>query len=150
MKINPLYGALLIGVSSLLVAFTPDQPKSIEGTWVRKGDNLKIQITNDRASIIEEGNEKFPCEVSDLFIYKDIRQTKANLWTCNFLVVTMGSCNTNYESGEIFIDKDGELVIICPGFASKVYAKVKPRYSSLPDYRVTRFVGGGESHSKDL
>ena len=133
MKINHLYGALLIGLSALFTGFTTDQPKSIEGTWVRKGDNLKIQIDNDRASIIEEGNERFPCDVSDLFIYKDIRQTKTNLWSCNFLVVTMGSCNTNYESGEIFIDKDGELVIICPGFASKVYAKVKPRYSSLPD-----------------
>jgi hypothetical protein len=131
-KINHLYCLLLVSMS-LFMGFTADQPKSIEGTWVRKGDNLKIQIGNGRASIIEEGNEKFPCDVSDLFIYKDIRQEKTNLWTCNFLVVTMGSCNTNYETGEIFIDKDGELVIICPGFASKVYAKVKPRYTSSPD-----------------
>lgn len=133
MNINHLYRALLVGISSLFMGFTSDRPESIEGTWVRKGDNLKIQIGNGHASIIEEGNEKFPCDVSDLFIYKDIRQTKTNLWTCNFLVVTMGSCNTNYETGELFIDKDGELVIICPGFTSKVYAKVKPRYSALPE-----------------
>ena len=104
--------------------------ESIEGTWVRKGDNLKIEITDDHAVIVVEGNEKFPCEVSDLFIYKDIRQVKRNQWSCHFLVVTMGSCRTEYQQGELFINKTGELVIICPGFASKVYSKARPRYES--------------------
>jgi hypothetical protein len=117
-------------MSPFFMAFDTPAEESIEGTWVRKGDNLKIEIVDDHALIVVEGNEKFPCEVSDLFIYKDIRQVQRNQWSRNFLVVTMGSCRTEYEKGELFISKTGELVIICPGFASKVYSKVRPRYES--------------------
>ena len=112
---------------------TVDGNKSVEGTWIRKGDNLMVTIEKGNASIIKEGNEKFPCDVSDLLIYKDIRQVQDNLWTCNFLVVTMGSCKTEYQTGELFISKQDELVIICPGFESKIYSKIKPRYNSSPN-----------------
>jgi len=119
-----------LAVTPFFMGFDIAEEKSIEGTWVRKGDNLKIEIADDHALIVAEGNEKFPCEVSDLFIYKDIRQVKHNQWSCRFLVVTMGSCRTEYQEGELFISKTGELVIICPGFASKVYSKARPRYES--------------------
>jgi hypothetical protein len=123
---------LLLGLAAIpfFMGFDTAEEKSIDGTWVRKGDNLKIEIADDHAMIVVEGNEKFPCEVSDLFIYKNIRQVKPNQWSCLFLVVTMGSCRTEYQQGELFISKTGELVIICPGFASKVYSKARPRYES--------------------
>ena len=134
MKINPLYFVTLMAISSVLMGHTIlDHTKSIEGTWVRKGDNLKVRIEKGNALIIDEGDQKFPCDVSALPIYKDIHEVNTNHWTCNFLVVTMGSCNTNYEAGEILIDKEGELVIICPGFSSKVYSKINPRYDSSND-----------------
>lgn len=134
MKTKPVFFAITISISSVLMSYdTFDASKSIEGTWTRKGDNLMITIENGKASIVKEGNEKFPCDVSDLLIYKDIRQVEDNRWTCNFLVVTMGSCKTEYELGELFISKQDELVIICPGFASKIYSKIKPRYKSTQD-----------------
>lgn len=129
-KINLKCLALLLALSPFLVAFDAVPEESLEGAWIRKGDHLKIEIDKDHAQIIAEGNEEFPCEVSSLFIYKDIRQVGRNRWTCNFLVVTMGSCRTDYEAGEMFISKTGELVIICPGFASKIYSKARPRYES--------------------
>jgi hypothetical protein len=131
MNIKSAYGALVLGLCSLLMGYdTIKRPESLDGTWIRKGDNLKIEIDKADASIVQEGNEKFPCDVSDKFIYKDIQKVKDNLWTCHFLVVTMGSCNTTYEAGEMFIDKEGALVIICPGFSSKIYTKAKPRYAT--------------------
>ncbi|HEY3387313.1 MAG TPA: hypothetical protein VGK46_12435 [Saprospiraceae bacterium] len=131
MKINHLYLVFAFGIFSALMSFdSVHRVKSVEGTWTRKNDNLMVKIDNEKALILQEGDEKFPCDVSALQIYKDIRKVKDNLWTCNFLVVTMGSCHTNYQAGEMFINKQGELVIICPGFASKVYSKVNPRYDS--------------------
>jgi len=41
----------------------------------------------------------------------------------------MGSCGTNYEAGEMFINQQGELVI----FASKVYSKVNPHYNTTQE-----------------
>jgi len=120
--------ALLAGVS-LLSGFKAAEPlDSLDGVWIRRSDNLRIHIDKERASIVQEGNEKFPCELDDMFIYKDIRKVKDNQWTCQFLVVTMGSCKTEYESGELFINRQGDLVIICPGFDSKIYVKAKSRY----------------------
>ena len=134
MRFKPVFLAIGFCLCSVAMSFnTVKHSKSVEGTWVRKGDNLMVAIENGQASILKEGNEKFPCEVSDLPIYKDIRQVESNRWTCNFLVVTMGSCKTEYQAGELFISKQDELVIICPGFASKVYLKIKPRYNSTPN-----------------
>jgi hypothetical protein len=128
MRIKSLFLAIVISICFLLMSFIVEREKSIEGTWIRKGDNLMVTIEKGKGSIIKEGNVKFPCDVSDLLIYKDIRQVKENHWTCNFLVVTMGSCDTAYEAGELFINNQDELVIICPGFPSKIYSKMKPRY----------------------
>ena len=134
MKTNPVYLAIFIGVAVVLMSYDSiDRIKSVEGTWIRKNDNLMVKIDAEKAFILQEGDEKFPCDVSGLSIYKDINKVKDNLWTCKFLVVTMGSCNTGYEVGEMFINQAGELVIICPGFASKVYSKVNPRYNSSQD-----------------
>jgi len=128
MKLKHLSLALATLLSAILMSFQPADRSPIDGIWIRKDDNLKIEIDKDHASIVQESREKFPCDVSSMLIYKDIRQTKTNHWTCNFLVVTMGSCITGYESGELFIDKAGELVVICPGFKSKIYQKATPRY----------------------
>lgn len=120
---------LVLILSPFFLAFTPAE-ESIEGTWTRKTDHLRIEVQKGQALIVQEGEEEFPCEVSALSIYKDIRQVKRNHWQCQFLVVTMGSCHTEYQSGELFINKTGELVVICPGFESKVYTKARPRYES--------------------
>jgi|GEM_PF-2122871 len=128
MKTKHISFVLATVFSYMLMSFESPDRSPIEGIWTRKDDHLKIEIDKDRASIVLEGNEKFPCDVSSMLIYKDIRLTKTNHWACNFLVVTMGSCISGYESGEMFIDKAGELVVICPGFKSKVYQKAKPRY----------------------
>jgi hypothetical protein len=120
---------LVLMLSPFLLAFSPTE-ESIEGTWTRKTDHLKIEIQKSQALIVKEGDEVFPCEVSALSIYKDIRPVKRNQWQCKFLVVTMGSCATEYQSGELFLNKNGELVVICPGFESKVYIKARPRHES--------------------
>lgn len=116
-------------LSPVFLAFTPDE-ESIEGTWTRKTDHLKIEIQKDHALIVREGDEVFPCELGALSIYREIKQVKRNQWNCKFLVVTMGTCYTEYQSGELFINKNGELVVICPGFDSKVYIKARPRHES--------------------
>lgn len=131
MIINKLCLIGLIGISAGLMGYNNlDRIDSLDGTWIRKGDNLKVKIDKGNASIVDEGDLEFSCDVSAELIYKDIRKMKDNSWACNFLVVTMGSCETNYEAGEIFIDREGQLVVICPGFKSKVYSKVRPRYES--------------------
>ena len=105
----------------------------LTGTWVRKSDNLRIQVSEqgDRPGlysfIVAEGIEKFPCEVSDLPIYKNISKKGRNLWTCDFLVVTMGSCATEYEEGIVRLTREGNMEIICPGFDTKYYEKLRPR-----------------------
>jgi hypothetical protein len=105
---------------------------------MRKGDKLLIEITKENedqlySHIVAEGIEKFPCDVASLPIYKNIMQRKENLWTCDFLVVTMGSCSTDYEEGIIRIVKSGDLEITCPGFDKKYYSRLKPRYDSSQD-----------------
>lgn len=125
---------IVFGITGFAPVFISGERPSIEGTWVRKADHLKIRIMSDTKAdqmyslIVEEGDEKFPCEVSALPIYKNIIEVEPNRWKCDFLVVTMGTCSTNYESGEIIITKTGDLVVICPGFTSKVYEKLRPRY----------------------
>jgi hypothetical protein len=116
----------------------PDDRSDLIGTWMRKEDKLLIEITKENkdqlySHIIAEGIEKFPCDVSAFPIYKNIVQRKENLWTCDFLVVTMGSCSTDYEEGIIRIVKSGDLEIICPGFENKYYSRLKPRYNSSQD-----------------
>lgn len=120
---------LILMLAPLVLAFTPGED-SIEGTWTRKTDHLKIEIQKGQALIVREGEEVFPCEIASLSIYKDIKAVKRNHWQCKFLVVTMGSCDTEYQSGELFLNKNGELVVICPGFESKVYIKARPRHES--------------------
>ena len=120
---------LVLMLSPFFLAFTPAE-ESIEGTWTRKTDHLKIEIQKGQAQIVKEGEEVFPCDVATLSIYKEIKQIKRNHWECKFLVVTMGTCYTEYQSGELFINKNGELVVICPGFESKVYLKARPRHES--------------------
>jgi hypothetical protein len=136
MKINQLCLIGLIGISAGFMGYsTVDRVDSLDGTWIRKGDNLKVNFDRGSASIVDEGDLDFACDVSAELIYKDISKVKDNHWRCNFLVVTMGSCETNYEAGEIFIDREGHLVVICPGFKSKVYSKVKPRYEPADKQR---------------
>jgi hypothetical protein len=107
--------------------------EDLEGVWVRKSDHLRIEIRRDKSSadllslVVAEGDEKFPCDVSELPIYKNIKKVGRGLWTCDFLVVTMGSCATGYEEGVMRM-MHGELEITCPGFEKKYYTKLKARY----------------------
>jgi hypothetical protein len=115
-----------------LSSFRETTDPEIVGTWVRKSDNLRIKVSSQdeftmQSFIVAEGDDKFPCDVSDMPIYKNIIKAGRNLWYCDFLVVTMGSCATTYESGIIQLTKLGELEITCPGFDKKIYSKVKPR-----------------------
>lgn len=104
----------------------------IEGTWVRKADGLKIRVSQQNEDmltsfIIEEGKEDFPCEVEHLAIYKNIAKFRSNIWKCDFLVVTMGACTTDYEEGFIRLLSTGEMEITCPGFEKKFYTRLNPR-----------------------
>jgi hypothetical protein len=134
MKMRLVYLALAITISSTLMSYDSiERDKSVEGTWIRKTDNLMVKVDNSNASILQDGDKKFPCDISGYLIYKNIVKVKDNLWTCDFLVVTMGSCAKEYQAGEMFINREGELVIICPGFDTKVYTKVNPRYNASPE-----------------
>jgi hypothetical protein len=123
-------GLLFVNSSFMLMSGNDSE---LTGVWVRKSDNLRIQVTEQDAShytsfIVAEGKEDFPCDVAALPIYKNIIKLRHNLWTCDFLVVTMGSCATDYEEGIIQITKNGEMEITCPGYEKKLYSKAKPRY----------------------
>ena len=118
-----------------LTAFAPldDHTSDLQGIWIRRSDHLRIKVsevntTQLQSFIIAEGDEKFPCAVSNLPIYKNIVKVGQNLWTCDFLVVTMGSCHTDYEEGVIQILKNGDMEITCPGYDKKIYTKSNPRY----------------------
>jgi hypothetical protein len=118
-----------------LTAFAPpdDNTNDLQGVWIRRSDHLRIKVseastTQLQSFIIAEGDEKFPCDVSELPIYKNIVKVGRNLWTCDFLVVTMGSCHTAYEEGVIQIVKNGDMEITCPGYEKKIYVKSAPRY----------------------
>jgi hypothetical protein len=128
--------ALLINavIQPAFISMDGDVPE-ITGEWIRTTDALRIRITPEtdkqfHSFIIDEGNGNFPCEVSDLPIYKNIVQIKGKLWRCDFLVVTMGSCATDYEEGIIQLVKNGDMEITCPGFEKKIYRKQKPRYEN--------------------
>lgn len=132
MKTSVTYFLLIIFVIISGFASTDGEPE-ITGDWIRDADNLRIKITREdseklQSFIVQEGDEKFPCTVSHLPIYKNIVQVKEKVWTCDFLVVTMASCTTDYEEGFIQLQKNGTLEIICPGYEKKIYKKLKPRY----------------------
>jgi hypothetical protein len=126
----------LLVLVTVISGFTPvDTNDELVGVWVRRSDHLRIRVEPQRSEtlysfIVEEGTEKFPCDVDALPIYKNITKTGRNLWSCDFLVVTMGSCSTEYESGVIRLTKEGDIEITCPGFEKKYYSKLKPRLDS--------------------
>jgi hypothetical protein len=131
----------LVGILAILWVFSSgfnapvNETGAITAAWVRVGDRLRIEVKERNENVLEsyitqEGNEKFPCEVSDLPIYKDITKVGRNLWRCKFLVVTMGSCSTEYEEGMIRLLPGNKMEITCPGFAKKVYERSIPRYES--------------------
>lgn len=130
---NPLARIFIPLALIVLTSFTfPAKEIELTGVWVRHGDHLRIKVEQEGRDrlfsfIIEEGSEKFPCAVSHLPIYKNIERKGKNLWTCDFLVVTMGSCATEYEAGIIRLTKEEHLEIICPGFDDKLYSRLKPR-----------------------
>jgi hypothetical protein len=124
--------SLLLLASSFTLPVSDDQ---LSGIWVRKTDQLRISVSgdvSDRLSsfIIDEGRDEFPCKVSHLPIYRNIQHVRGTLWTCEFLVVTMGSCSTDYEEGIIRLTDKGEMEITCPGFEKKIYTRIKPRYDN--------------------
>jgi hypothetical protein len=113
--------------------FLPNGEEDLQGMWVRVTDELRIKVSEESSTslqsfIVEEGAEAFPCEVSSIPIYKNIHRVSTNLWRCEFLVVTLGSCATDYEEGIIRINKDDQMEITCPGFEKRIYSRMKPRY----------------------
>jgi hypothetical protein len=55
MNIKSAYGALVLGLCSLLMGYdTIKRPESLDGTWIRKGDNIKIEIDKSDASNFQE------------------------------------------------------------------------------------------------
>jgi hypothetical protein len=131
---------LLVSISFAagLSAFTSgisDGNNDLRGAWVRVGDRLRIEVkdgTDERMQsfITLEGNEDFPCDVSDLAIYRDIHKVGKNLWRCEFLVVTIGSCSTDYEEGIIRLTESNRMEITCPGYDKRIYERSIPRYES--------------------
>jgi len=89
MKIRLAYPILVLCVAFTLMSYNSfERTKSIEGTWIRKTDNLMVRVDANQASILQEGDEKFPCDIAGDPIYKNIVKVNDNLWTCQFLVVT--------------------------------------------------------------
>lgn len=107
----------------------------LHGAWVRVGDRLRIEVKDSdgdrmQSFITLEGNEEFPCDVTSLAIYKDIHRIGKNLWRCEFLVVTMGSCSIDYEEGMIRLTADNRMEITCPGYDKRIYERSIPRYEA--------------------
>ncbi len=108
----------------------------ISGYWIRQKDNLQINISSKDSDseialsyIIREGNEEFPCDVEEQPIYKNIIQRTDSLWTCDFLVVTINDCSSEYYyTGKILLTDKGQLEVVCPGFKTMYYNKKKPRH----------------------
>src|SRR5882724_10908799 len=70
------------------------------GIWTRKEDGLVIEVKEFNEStyvayIVKEGFEKFPCDIGGQPIYKNILK-KSAFWTCDFLVVEIGRCSSEY------------------------------------------------------
>jgi hypothetical protein len=137
MKIQNVFLMLLVISTMVLSGFgSVDTGSDLEGTWSRVSDQLRIHVSavNDadkqESFIVADGNQKFPCEVAHLPIYKNIVKVGRSLWRCDFLVVTMGSCKTEYEEGIIQLTNEGKMIITCPGFEKKTYTRVRPRYEN--------------------
>ena len=135
MKLNASFLALSVIVLLTLcsTSLVRHEDSELEGNWVRTTDHLRMAVIEQDQSVLysfitEDGDEKFPCNVKELPIYKNISRAGSNLWLCDFLVVTIGDCSTHYEEGSIRINKNDEMEINCPGFGRKVYSKVRPRY----------------------
>ncbi len=132
MIMKPLFFCTVFLAILVSTGFRNRPADGIEGTWVRKTDGLKIRVSQQDENmltsfIIEEGKEEFPCEVEHLPIYKNIVKLRGTIWNCDFLVVTMGSCSTDYEEGFIRLLANGEMEITCPGFEKKYYTRLNPR-----------------------
>src|ERR1041385_7413041 len=87
----------LISIVFLTSGFK-NESTGLEGIWVRKADGLVIELkamANAKyvAQIVQEGAEKFPCDVSGQPIYKNIARQN-NSWSCEFLVVEINRCKT--------------------------------------------------------
>jgi hypothetical protein len=135
MKTSLAICLFVVSTATILCGYTlrHEDETDIKGVWIRTGDKLRIEVAEENSDhlysfIVADGEKKFPCDVSSLPIYKNIVKVGKNLWRCDFLVVTMGSCSTDYEEGIIQITQRGTMEITCPGFAKKIYTKVKPRY----------------------
>lgn len=83
-----------------------------------------------RSDIVREGVEEFPCDVNRLAIYKNIQHIRGSIWSCRYLVVTMGTCVTEYEDGIIKIVDENQIDVHCGSFGKKSYRKLQPRYDS--------------------
>lgn len=126
-------------ISILLVFSATTSPKEgLDGLWVRDTDKLSVNIrTSEDApethvcNIVAEGNHDFPCDVTSQLIYKNIIKRQDNLWTCDYLVVTINDCTTEYYyDGKMQITEEGKLRVICPGFETMYYSRKNPRYDT--------------------
>ena len=76
---------------------------------------VRFEDSEIRSYVVAEVVEKFPCDVFDLPIYRNIN-SKGKYWTCDFLVVEINNIRiTEYEKGRVIIKKSGDLEVVCPG-----------------------------------
>ena len=122
-------------VAIVLLAFAnKPEESSIYGKWVRDSDALIIEIDESEGKemtsyIVYEGTEKFPCEINEKMIYKNIIQRTDSLWTCDFLLVTLTDCSFEYDpTGKIRLTREGKLEILCPGYKVMYYSRRSPRF----------------------
>jgi hypothetical protein len=130
-----IYARLIITLFSVitLVLTGFKEEATLIGIWTRKEDGLVIEVkgsgeSNYIAYIVQEGAEKFPCDIGRQPIYKNIIKKNA-FWTCDFLVVEIGRCSSEYMEGTVRITKKGEMEVNCPGFGKKYYVKKSARYN---------------------
>ena len=132
-----IYVPLILAFSMISgINYLNNESQDIYGLWMREKDDLHIKIIEEKddknevlSVIVKEGNDDFPCDVNSKPIYKNIVKRSDNLWTCDFLVVTINNCSSEYyPTGKMSINELGQLEIICPGFKTMYYSKPKPRF----------------------
>lgn len=135
-NITILVSIITLLIVSSFISINDVTKANIYGNWTRDSDNLQISISKDTENnlvdlsyIVHEGNDKFPCNVLNKAIYRNIIQRSDSLWTCDFLLVTINNCSSEYiPTGKIRLTNLGQLEVICPGYKRMYYNKKRPRY----------------------
>ena len=134
MKLFLLSSLLLLMFASAI------EPNHLEdkllGSWKRTSDGLIIhisgQISSDEgasASVADQGDWQFDCSFPSKPFYKNFKKLGKETWSCDFLIYDIPTYRSHYsQSGRVRINKDNELEIVCPGFPTRYFTRLEPRF----------------------